>query len=315
MMKIRPADLRTKVEPVEFIGGLFPKKHVTIIAAKAGAGKTFFCAWLMSQLSVGGWMFFDREIQRIPKRCVYFAGEAGSELMISRLQAIDDFNAVNIEVFSVIDILKAGGTVSLENEKTAKELMEIFYGFKPDCVIFDSLMSFRDKDESDQVTSSAMMTNVRRIAESTGAAVICTHHLRKKSTQATHQEGSQLDQDEIIGSSAIVRTASTAFILTGKNVKTLKCVKTWWIEPEQLQYKMVVQPDNKISFVPATDTDNETTKRLKMYNILQRLKGTEFSVQEIATRYGVSRNTVYNALKMCKYLQTENGHYIVTNEK
>lgn len=312
-LKVKPANLSAKIEPCEFIAGFFPVKHVTLIASKAGVGKTWFCAWLMAQVSQGGMIFFDRTLQREPKRCVYFAGEAGTDLIVERLQNIQiGMKELQIQVFSALDILKAGGKPYLETEEGAKQLTSLFYLYQPHIVIFDSLMSFRNSDESNQYVSNTMMTNVRRIAEANNTAVICTHHLRKRSSEQMVQ---QIDQDEIIGSSALVRNASCAFTLTGQgSVKTLKCVKTWWKKPETLTYEMK-DVEGKVDFQPTTQTDNESLKRLKIYNILQRTKGTEIGIAELAREYKVSRCTVYNALEMCDYQKTDRGKVIILGAK
>ena len=99
-----------------------------------------------------------------------------------------------------------------------------------DLIAFDTLMSFHFGDENKAADMNVIMANLQQIAEEFNAAVICTHHLRKKSSG----EKQRITQDEIVGSSILVRQCGSAYVLEklGEFSYRLRAVKTWWKTPK-----------------------------------------------------------------------------------
>lgn len=249
------------VPTTEFVGGFFARKHVTILASKAGIGKTWYLIKLLADLSVGGTIFLSQAYYQPPIKCLLFAGETNVPLIIERFKMLNsDVNFDNIVILSYLDAAKQGQFLDLDTREGAMLINQVVKDVNPDIVVFDTLMSFRRDDENSSQSTRDMMTRLQFIADNNNVAVIATHHLRKSDKRERNQS---IDQDEIIGSSALVRLASSAFIMVKRyQANSLHCVKSWWKIPPTLIYKMK-ECDGKILFEPADESDDVTEKRLR----------------------------------------------------
>jgi predicted NACHT family NTPase len=69
--------------PPEMIGGMFPRRFLSVIIAAPGTGKTWLVQRLASDLSIGG-AVLDGLCESEPKNVLIFAGEAGVDTLIQR---------------------------------------------------------------------------------------------------------------------------------------------------------------------------------------------------------------------------------------
>lgn len=280
-------------KPVDMVAGMFPRDNVSVLAARAGAGKSMFCVWLTRDLSRGGVILQGQTICK-PIRVMYFAGESGSDLIVSRFHKLDpkpDFN--NVILYSLIGMMKENFTPYIDDVNVAQTIGNLASLLKVDMIIFDSLMAFKSGDENSSKEIMPVMTNLKRIAEFSHTAVLVTHHLRKKDRRNPVES---LDQDEIIGSSAIVRSVSMAYIMEGNENKIIKNVKSWWETPQPFVFS-IVPTDIGIGFKRQIDLiENATTKRLSIENYILKLKNVNFSSKDIAEAMQCDVRTVQRTL-------------------
>lgn len=313
---VTPIPLKVQPPDVEMIGGLFPRKHISILASKAGAGKSLFCTWFCCQASVGGTLFFDREFQAEPRKILYLAGESGGDLFVTRLNhCFDARNYDNITAFSALELIRGNVMPFLNIPSNAQGMWDIISSFKPDVVIFDSLMGFMSCNESDANEMAKLMVTLKSWAEILNCAILCCHHLRKTDKKAQSHE---IDQDEVIGSSIIVRSAGVVYTLTGFNdAKYIKCVKSWWKFPEPFGFRLSNAVNGKLAFLPTMNVPEETfsTKRVKIENVLLQGIGSSFDVKELADKYDVGKSTVYAALQRFLTVKMDDGKLYIAGEK
>ncbi len=287
-----------KVLPTEFVGGLFPRRHVSIIASKAGAGKTWYLLKLFSDLSNGGTIVMQQAYYEPPRRCLLFCGETGIELISERVSQMHDKPCFeNVSMVSALDVAKTGMRLFLDTLDGGNLISRLISEFKPDIVAFDTLMSFRGDDENTAQNTIDMMSRCKVIAEKHNCAIICTHHLRKSAGNKAYSQKADEEQDEIIGSSALVRNAATAFILSRNFSATkLKCVKSWWKMPEPFYFK-IVESMGEIHFSIDDPYNDIAAARMRAQKYINEADHDTFTTEEIMRVCQVSRQTALDALK------------------
>lgn len=312
---IEPANLSLVPPPIELIGGFFPRKHVTIIASKAGIGKSMLAMWICCQASAGGSWFFGRENSAPKRTAVYMAGEAGLDMFITRLNSCYEPRDVSrIKAFSALELDAGGITPFLNLEVSANLMFDILSAQKPDVVIFDSLMSFISCNESDAAEMSRVMFTLKKWAEQLNCAIVCLHHLRKTDKRSIQDN---VDQDEIIGSSIIVRVVGSAYVLNGlTEIKSLKCVKSWWEKPQRFDYKLSTATNGKLAFLPTLNVpeDNGTTVRIKVQNQLSSMTGMTINPEEFCKKADISKSTFYAALKKVPFVKLDDGRIFIVGK-
>jgi len=284
-----------KNPPTEFIGGIFPRKHVSIIASKSGVGKTWYILKLITDLSNGGTIFITQSYYEEPAKSLLFCGETGIQLLTERQEMMHDkANPEKIAIVSKLEAARNGYFLNLNKKEGAETLSFLVKQFEPDLIILDTLMSFRDDNENEAKDTSMMIQRLQALAEKTNTAIIATHHLRKADGKSGNQK---FDQDEIIGSSALVRLVGTAFILskTGLTNYVLKPVKTWWGNSEPIYYRMFEK--NEEIFFEYGDSNDMTQKRMDAEKfIFSQPADTKLTARLIMDMFGLPKATVYRIL-------------------
>ncbi len=303
--------------PTEFVGGIFPRKHVSIIASKAGVGKTWYILKFITDLSRGGTIFLSQAYYEKPGRSLVFCGETGIQLLTERQRRMHDkADSKNIAIVSRLEAARHGLHLNINTASGISAISALSKKFKPDCIIFDTLMSFRDDDENGAQDTSLMMARLQALADNLNAAVIVTHHLRKSAMQQTNGEGfrQRIDQDEIIGSSALVRQCGVAYILVKYGEKTfcLKPVKTWWENSKDVLYRMYSEL-GEIRFDIPLD-ENATIIRLKVEEFIKaQTEGQVFTAMELCEKFKISKPSCYRVFdRLCERAfpeQTKSNYY------
>lgn len=299
----RPSE---QMPPTQFVGGIFPRKHITIVAAKAGVGKTWFVLKTLTDLSRGGTIMNGAmAYYEPPRKCLLLVGESGLELVNERQRSMHD-KAVddNFAIISRIEALKHKIVLDVDRPDGVQGIYNICKVVRPDIVALDTLMSFRSDDENAMQNSNIMLSRLQYLADSFSCAIIVTHHIRKR--QSGVQE--RIDQDEIVGSSALVRQSGCAWILTknGRNY-ALHPVKTWWKVPELIEWRMVDR-GGEIFFDEAKweEGGNVTTRRLRAEDYLRHLEPDEtVTVKDIADKFGFGKPFAQQIIQSCCDLVSE----------
>lgn len=259
--------LREDIPATQFVAGVFPRKHVSIISSAPGVGKTWFLLKLMLDLSMGGTIFVSLAHHQPAGKTLFLCGEAGMEMMVERTKLLaQDYDEDNIAIYTANDFAQQNIDITLDNHDGISTFKKLVAGEHPDLVIIDTLISFRNDDENASKETSRLFRKLIGIADKNNCAIIISHHVRKRKTSERDLPASQ---DEIIGSSAITRLAGTAFLLTRADKAAytkLECVKSWWEQPSSVFWRIKSNNDGTVSII-TTDNDDitEANRRCKKY--------------------------------------------------
>lgn len=237
----------TTTPDIERIAGLFPRGFMSIVAASAGTGKTWFMQYLACRLSCGGNILAGLVNNSKAQKTLIFSGETGNFLLNKRLASTCwNFNPKKISLYSAIDLQVAGIQIMLNTPEGRATIVEILDDEKPDLVFFDTLISFHTADESKQAEMTAVYSFLLKTASAFSCAIVVNHHTRKRNTKAPLV---QRTQDDIIGSSAGVRLCADAYLLehisddiisdNGMPTVLVRHVKTWSKRIPEFSYSFI----------------------------------------------------------------------------
>lgn len=247
-------DETVRLDPVEMVGGLFPKGYLSAIIAAPGVGKTWFVQKFVSDLSVGGQIFDGVEYSK-PKKSLIFAGEAGYETLIRRAAETKwPVDKTNVQIYSSIEAGLKGFSFDIgtpegqENLKYALELDE------PEIVFFDTLTSFHSADENKAVEMKPIFEHLLSVARQRNMAIVLVHHTRKRKLA---EQKFMMTQDESIGSSVLNRLVAVVLGIepidgpddennSGENKTNLvKVQKSWFRKTPSFSYKLEENDDGR----------------------------------------------------------------------
>lgn len=210
----RELDREADIPDVEMIGGLYPRGYLSVLAAQAGTGKTWFMQYLSCRLSCGGNILAGLVARSKKMKVVILAGETGKFLLDKRLQATCwAYDKKKIKVYDAIELQREEIPVMINTPEGKTTFISILDTEKPDIVYFDTLISFHTADESKQSEMTSAITFLLKCAKAFDCAIVLNHHLRKRGTKAQMKNINPMPtQDDIIGSGVIVRLASCAYV-------------------------------------------------------------------------------------------------------
>ena len=200
---IHELDPSIDLPPQEFIGGLFPRKFVSLLIAPPGTGKTIFMQKFVSDLSMGGSIFDGFAEDEPPRMCLILAGEAGYELLIRRGASMKwPVNPKNVKVLDQYEAEIRDIPIMLDNPEGWQNVLRLVDMYKPDIVFFDTLSSFHEGDENKATEMKPLIKKMATLARNSNIAVVPVHHSRKRLAK---ERTLSLNQDDVIGSSIINR--------------------------------------------------------------------------------------------------------------
>ena len=199
-------DFTVQVLPQEFIGGIFPRKFVSLVIAPPGSGKTMFMEKFVCDLSLGG-TIFDGVTEKEPERKILiFAGEAGFEMLIRRGSSFHWNNkSVNVKVIDQHKSELIAKSIMLDEDDGWDNVKRIVNMLKPDIVFWDTFSSFHDKDENKASEIKPLIRKIASLAAEKNFAAVLNHHTRKRLAK---ERNLTLNQDDVIGSSVFNRLAA-----------------------------------------------------------------------------------------------------------
>lgn len=219
-----------QVSPQEFIGGLFPRKFVSLLVAPPGTGKTIFMQKFVSELSIGGSILGGFAEDEPVRKSLIFAGEAGYELLIRRgammkwaitpenVLVVDQYTAETKDIPLMLDDSKGWANVLRTLDMT-----------KPDIVFFDTFSSFHESDENKATEMKPIVKKLAALARDTDIAVVLVHHSRKRLAK---ERTLSLNQDDVIGSSIFNRLVGLIIgiepMKDNEKVLLVRQLKSWF---------------------------------------------------------------------------------------
>lgn len=208
----RNLDREAHTPAIEYIAGLFPRGGLSIVAAQAGTGKTWFMQYIACRLSVGGNILAGLVPKSKQYKTLIFAGETGADLLNLRMKATCwQYNKEKIRVYDAVQMQIEEIPIMLNTPEGKATFITILDNEQPDIVFFDTLISFHTADESKQSEVTGMYTYLLKMAHAFNCAVVLNHHTRKRSQK---NPLARQTQDDVIGSNAAVRLASQVLILS-----------------------------------------------------------------------------------------------------
>lgn len=262
----------------EFLGGLFPRKQISVIASKPGVGKTWFTLLNIRNITGEG------------LKCILFNGETGFDIIQERITLLGWTIPDNLCLcFNSNEALKAGG-ITVDDEQGWRNLTTICGQFKPDAIFIDSLLAFMGSDESEMKAMRDIFTRLKNLAESLDLAVVINHHLRKSS-------GTEfISIDDFIGSSAISRIACCLFSLSnnGSDVITVECLKSWYQKSKTFSFKLT-NVNNSIYITNGMGID---MAHKKIDDVRSLLNNSDWvTVAEVAAKLKMHPRSAYRCLE------------------
>lgn len=306
---------------IERIAGLYPRGFMSITASMAGTGKTWLMQYIACQLSRGG-RILGGIVAKSPKyKTLIMSGETGTLLLDKRLaKTCWLYNPERIKVYSAVDMSMAGINCMLNTKEGQENILSVFAMEKPDIVFFDTLISFHTVDESKQGEMTGIYLYLLRLAKAFDCAIVLNHHTRKRPANAREKK---FNQEDVIGSSAGVRLASSVYVITaeddmqGGSTMTVSNVKSWdkkvpeftytFIEDEEtglLDFKIDFDTNSKNIFWSLRERVAELVKSfdagavLEVEKVAQELKTSKDMarsyLQELAKRNKLEKVKLFN---------------------
>lgn len=215
---------------VHYVGALFPRGYVSIIAGQPGCGKTWLELRYALDVAKGGLCIGEPVAHHEPGRVMILSGETSTEMLNHRAYLLGEIDRVNdIVIYSQQALSAKNIDMSLTTAFGRKLLQRMIDDEHPDIIFVDSLISFLSGDESSQADLSGSLVQLNNMAKHNDLAIVLIHHYRKRQQGASSARG----MDDVIGSSVLTRLAGVVVGLEVDSQKSppivyAKCVKSWW---------------------------------------------------------------------------------------
>lgn len=293
----------TEQKQSEFVGGIYPRQQLTIIASAPGLGKTWLILKQALDITMNSPFFGTDIVADRPGRATIFCGETGESLMMERLSMLgvtQETYPEGLSLYTYSAFVSAGTSICLDEEEGRKNFAEIVKGEHPDVVFIDTLISFRSDDENAAKETGAMLNFVRLVAEKNNCAIVLMHHVRKRKLRDKFLEA---NQDEIIGTSAFTRLCAVAFVLQeqafSSSVK-VSCVKSWYAKPTDFYFNIVPIGEHIMlrETYESIDPNHPETKLGAVLEWIRALpRWGEVSTKTLVRECKCSRQTASRAIK------------------
>lgn len=227
---VHDLDPSKKLAPQEFVGGIFPRKFVSLLIAPPGTGKTIFVQKFSSDISMGG-SVFDGFVDDEPERkALILAGEAGYELLTRRAASMKwALKPQNVKVFDQYEAEMKGLSTMLDTKEGMKNTERLIEIYRPDIVFIDTFSSFHESDENKAAEMKPIFKGLAGFSRNYNMAVVAVHHSRKR---AAKERGLQLTQDDVLGSSILNRLVGLIIgiepMKDNEQVLLVQSLKSWF---------------------------------------------------------------------------------------
>lgn len=304
----RELDRDAELPDVEMIGGMYPRGYLSVLAAQAGTGKTWFMQYLSCKLSCGGNILAGLVTKSRKMKVVIFAGETGKFLLDKRLQATCwAYDKKRIKIYDALELQREEIPVMLNTDEGKTTFIAIMEAERPDLVFFDTLISFHTADESKQAEMTNVITFLLRTASVFNCAIVLNHHLRKRSQkyQVTNYVPTL---DDIIGSGVIGRLSSCAYVAyqhrdqvtsdEGMPTVIISNVKSWLKRIPDFAYQFITDDasgllDFAIDWSYTSENNGEWSLRERVKNLVNDYEaGAMITLEEAASSLVASKDSV-----------------------
>ena len=326
---------RREIKKTEYIGGLFPRKGITVIAGASGVGKTTFEQKVIHDLSLGG-NILDGFTKNEPKRkSIIIAGELGEDGLTERAQEYGWHSDTNlVEVVDLLDFEEKGYSLIINEEAGKANIEHLAQTPNLDLLFLDSFGMFYTGKETDNDALRNVFHWLLRIARKYNIAVVIIHHSRKR---LSNEQQKPLTLDDLIGGNAISRYAHRVIAIEYNaklEANTVTCLKSWGPYFKTFTYKKKPgfyggEPYLEINLepgeikIPTTNNKNTAhtseaaTQRKEIITILKAKEDHQATIQEIRDILDIKNDeeTANNTLIQNLKRMINNGEIIKPNNK
>jgi predicted ATP-dependent serine protease len=287
--------------PVEslkwIIEGFAAKGMLTILGGVAGSGKSMLIQYLL-QLR-------DQQhfIETIGGNAIYLAGLDSSETELRRrAKSIGEGNG--LKTVQIPDETLPHITDKLFYHDLSEKLIE----YDVDAIVFDTLADFHEGSLYEAADANKSMAAFRRLATTTGSAIILITHTRKSAEQKRRYTVNDIADSRIFGTKSDFAFAiKNEYKNDSTNLIELQCLKSR--SPQNLpDLKALVSYDpseGKVAIVSSNRPfASEKEDMVEQKRILKRrrkaweLHEEGLSKREIADKLNVSHTTINNDIKL-----------------
>ena len=278
----------------------FPRKHLNLLAADSGMGKSLLITKIAADLSLGVPVLEGRYEAR--RKTLYLNGEVGKDYFNWRFKASgwsfseDYFKVVHQETLS-----EKGITLDFDTPQGRNFMEQLINKEKPDLLIIDSCPAFSDSDQNDGQKQNEIAKYLKGLAVQHNMALVLITHLRKRRLQ---DEEAEPCLSEIQGSNAPVKIANIVLVLYEKNVeidgefkriKVCKSVKSWGVPVKPFGYEMPDYGENRLVMIPCEIPTKGRTKN-SWEVASEALRDSEFTRQDLEGLLSISQKTAKSLL-------------------
>jgi putative DNA primase/helicase len=278
----------------------FPRKHLNLLAADSGMGKSLLITKIAADLSLGVPVLEGRYEPR--RKTLYLNGEVGKDYFNWRFKASgwsfseDYFKVVHQETLS-----EKGINLDFDTPQGRNFMEQLINKEKPDLLIIDSCPAFSSSDQNDGQKQNEIARYLRGLAVQHNMALVLITHLRKRRLQDEEAEPSL---SEIQGSNAPVKIANVVLVLFERNIehdgefkkiKVCKSVKSWGVPVRAFGYEMPDYGENRLVMIPCEIPTKGRTKN--SWEIAsEALRDDEFTRQDLEGLLSISQKTAKSLL-------------------
>lgn len=243
----RQFDYTRPFKKTEYIGGLFARGAVSVLAGAAGVGKSTLlqkcihdiCGSVVDANDQYRAVFPDEEsnyfaLEPRARKVILLTGELGEDSLLERSNEYTWHT--KFENFEVIDLLSVEGEGINLNINESEGLANFEHLARTqglDLIVLDSLGMFHTLKESDNDGLRVLFKNLAGLARRYNIAIGIVHHNRKR---LSSEQSKPLTLDDIIGGSAISRYVHRVIVIEyskDREMNTVTCLKSWgkWFKP------------------------------------------------------------------------------------
>ena len=279
------------------LSDLLPREGVSLLTGPSGSGKSFLALDIAAAIAQSGTVIYMPNegykgyAERKIAWCTHFKRDIPGLYFGSSEQAVSLVNPLQVQAF-----------------------IDSVLPLKPDLVIFDTLAGcIVEGDENSATSMQTMINHCRRIAHTTGAAVLLVHHPGK-------------NNDTERGSSAILSGVDMALKLsTSDGVLSLSCKKAKDAEPfatrrfglirvptREDRTSCVLVPSSKIDWKKSKLAENQ---RLVLESLALSLFEDGATFTQLVDATGLGKSSVYYSLGKLKdrlYVLQDGATYCFT---
>ena len=323
-------DTHRVIKKTEYIGGLFPRGAVTVVAGAAGVGKTTFEQKIFHDLSRGGEILGGFWHETKPRKSIIIAAELGEDGLTERAQEFDWHSDMDyVEVIDMIQHSEKGILYTLNEHEGQANIEHLAKTPNLDLLFIDSFGMFYTGKESDNDALRAVFYFLMVIARKYDIAVVVIHHSRKR---LSSEQAKPLTLDDLIGGNAIARYSHRVITIEyndNNKANTVTCLKSWGQYFKHFTYskktdfyghsylEINLEP-NDLDITPKTKKDTSTSNaeylRVMTLAILKARDSKQATTQEIRDIIGIDDEKGKNSLKSVLKRMIDKGE-ITSNKR